>query len=123
MTDKKEADDPICLLTRPAHQAAQISGWLDQAGFKVVNFPSIEIVPSTGNDFLQSLHQHIVEFDIALFVSRNAVDYAFRYLDSASLPPNLEFGVIGRCRLDCIRRYREKHEQQNGESTNARIRL
>jgi uroporphyrinogen-III synthase len=61
----------------------------------MLSFPSIEIVECDATEFHLNLGQNIDDYDIALFVSRNAVEGAFRFIRTNQLPPHLEFGVIG----------------------------
>lgn len=84
------------LVTRPAHQNEQLNRLLQQAGFNVISFPTIAINAATPTPFLRGLSKNINRYDIALFVSRNAVDYAFDYLQADDLPATLRFGVIGK---------------------------
>jgi len=69
---------------------------LRQAGIVSVNFPTIAIKASSQTPFLNNLQDNIEQFDIALFVSRNAVDFTFNYLQADKLPPTLQLGVIGK---------------------------
>ncbi len=85
-----------CLVTRPVHQAALLNKMLGMAGIEVLNFPTIAINASTQTLFLEKLQDTIEKFDIALFVSRNAVDFAFKYLNPELLPAGLQLGVIGK---------------------------
>jgi uroporphyrinogen-III synthase len=93
----------LCLNTRPAHQSKPLTLALQQLGFQVLEFPTIRIIEAAQTDFLQNLQDQISQFDIALFVSRNAVDYAFRHLQSDALPAHLEFGVIGKGTWQALR--------------------
>lgn len=85
----------LILNTRPAHQQAELTSLLEQEGAQILSFPVIDIVPPESSLVQQRLTQQISSYDILLFVSRNAVDGAFRYLDSARLKPEVCFGVIG----------------------------
>ena len=85
----------LILNTRPAHQQAELTGLLRQEGAQILSFPVIDIVPVESSLASQRLTQQISSYDILLFVSRNAVDGAFRYLDSSRLKPGVCFGVIG----------------------------
>lgn len=87
---------PLCLNTRPAHQSHSLSSSLQQQGFRVVEFPTIEIRASANRDQLEHLPTHITDYDIALFVSRNAVDYAFSFFSLSDLPAQMQLGVIGK---------------------------
>jgi uroporphyrinogen-III synthase len=84
------------LVTRPAHQTQNLNRLLTADGCQVLSFPTIAIEASPTTAFLQQLRQNIRHYDIALFVSRNAVDYAFRHLQSDALPDSLQMGVIGK---------------------------
>lgn len=94
-----------CLVTRPAHQSAQLSEMLQTAGYSVINFPTIEIQAAPKNTQLEALTDHLQSIDIALFVSRNAVDYAFQYLDAKALPQRLLLGVIGKGTWQALQRH------------------
>ncbi|UCH39293.1 MAG: uroporphyrinogen-III synthase [Gammaproteobacteria bacterium] len=81
----------VILNTRPAHQQAELSALLEQAGARVLSFPVIEIRPATKPpEAMDPSAYHIL-----LFVSRNAVDGAFNLLDRAGLAAVARFGVIG----------------------------
>jgi uroporphyrinogen-III synthase len=85
----------VVLNTRPAHQQAVLNKLLQSQGATILTFPSIEIVECDATEFHLNLSQNIDHYDIALFVSRNAVEGAFRFMRANRLPPQLEFGVIG----------------------------
>ena len=85
----------LILNTRPAHQQAELSSLLELEGAQILSFPVIDIVPHESSLARQRLTQQISEYDILLFVSRNAVDNAFRYIDSTRFKSGLCFGVIG----------------------------
>jgi uroporphyrinogen-III synthase len=85
----------LILNTRPVHQQAELTSLLEQEGAQVLSFPVIDIVPLESSLAQQRLTQEISSYDILLFVSRNAVDGAFRYIDKSRLKPGLCFGVIG----------------------------
>lgn len=110
------------LNTRPAHQQADLRHRLETLGAAVLAFPVIEIVACEATAFHLSLAQNIAHYDIALFVSRNAVDGAFEFLPVASLPADLHFGVIGEgthqalaARVDDLARRLIRSESFNSE--------
>lgn len=103
MTEKTGKGLPTCLLTRPAHQSAGLRKALQQDGFGVIEFPTIAITGVAADGFLNDLARNIAKFDIALFVSRNAVEQAFSYLDGSALPANLQLGVIGKGSMTALR--------------------
>jgi len=86
-----------CILnTRPAHQLSGLKSILEAQGATILAFPAIEIVDCETTGFHRSLAENIDRYHIALFVSRNAVDGAFRFLGDAPLPADLRLGVIGQ---------------------------
>jgi uroporphyrinogen-III synthase len=85
----------LILNTRPVHQQAELTSLLEQEGARVLSFPVIDIVALESSLAQQRLTRQLSSYDMLLFVSRNAVDGAFRYIDSSRLKPGLCFGVIG----------------------------
>lgn len=96
---------PACLVTRPRHQNQTLVTLLDQVGWDSIIFPTIEIQPSLSETLQQQLPRRIASFDIALFVSRNAVDFTFKHLSAPDLPPALQLGVIGKGSWQALQRY------------------
>jgi uroporphyrinogen-III synthase len=85
----------VILNTRPVHQLAGLSASLEHNGAQVLSFPVIDIVLSDDSALRNRLALEIAQYDILLFVSRNAVDGAFAYIDAPQLNPAAAFGVIG----------------------------
>lgn len=81
------------LVTRPAGQAEGFCRMIAEAGGRALLFPVIEIAPLEIREqeiqWLQSWH----EFDMALFVSTNAVSQALTYINSSSPSPRI--GAVG----------------------------
>ncbi len=96
MSDAPSSKKPVCLNTRPAHQSEALTQGMQLLGFDVVEFPTIQITSPSDSRALEDLSEQMTAYDIALFVSRNAVDYAFKYLSLETLPAQLEMGVIGK---------------------------
>ena len=85
-----------CILNiRPAHQQAGLNQLLKAQGADVLSFPTIEISKVKATEFHQHLASRINDYQIAIFVSRNAVDGAFAFLGSEPLPAHLKLAVIG----------------------------
>jgi uroporphyrinogen-III synthase len=96
MIEKEGVLHGQCILnTRPAHQQGGLKALLEAQGAAVIAFPVIEIVDCEVRPIHLGLAQQIEHYDIALFVSRNAVDGAFRFLQAEKLPTDLQLGVIG----------------------------
>ncbi len=85
----------VILNTRPRHQQAELTASLEREGARVLSFPVIEIVATEASILQQRLVPQISHYDILLFISRNAVDGAFRVIDTSQLAANTSFGVIG----------------------------
>ena len=86
----------VILNTRPRHQQAELTALLEQDGARVLSFPVIEIELTENDALRQRLDQDIDQYDILLFVSRNAVEGAFQFIDAARLATGTNYGVIGR---------------------------
>ena len=103
MSSKEGVLQGQCILnTRPAHQQAGLKTLLEALGATVLSFPVIEIVDCEIRPFHLGLAQQIEYYDILLFVSRNAVDGAFRFLQAETLPDNLQLGVIGEATCQAL---------------------
>ena len=63
------------IITRPARQAGGISRQLATLGATPVIFPAIIILPPTNRASLESIHATLDHYDIAIFISANAVEY------------------------------------------------
>ncbi len=91
----------VVVNTRPAHQQAALTALLETEGATVLAFPAIEI--ELGADAAaRDLAAGIADFDILLFVSRNAVDAAFALIDPDRLGTEQRFGVIGAATRDAL---------------------
>jgi len=100
----------VILNTRPAHQQAELTQMLQFDGARVLSFPLIEIEQigieqistdpaaaprSSTQSVLPPISRPISDYDILLFVSRNAVEGAFRFIEATDLRASTCFGVIG----------------------------
>lgn len=63
------------IVTRPARQAAGIARALAALGATPIVFPAIAILPPADRTELERAHAALAQFDIAIFVSANAVEY------------------------------------------------
>ena len=98
------------LTTRPANQSGGILRKLRARGAEVRNFPTIEIVERTDADaLLAKIAGNIAGYDLAIFISANAVEYGFAALKRAkvahtSLPPVVAIGrtTAGLLRLQGV---------------------
>ncbi len=63
------------IVTRPARQAAGIAQALDALGATPIIFPAIVILPPADRTALDAVHASLPRYDIAIFISANAVEY------------------------------------------------
>ncbi len=92
----------VILNTRPAHQQGELTRLLQQDGARVLAFPVINIEPVAIGAEQRRLAGAIGDYDILLFVSRNAVEGAFRFIDCRRLRPSARLGVIGSATRDAL---------------------
>ena len=64
------------VITRPVHQAAPLARQIEELGGKTLIFSTLEILPIADNRSLMAAVSHLAEYQIAIFVSANAVSYA-----------------------------------------------
>ncbi|MBP0591600.1 fused uroporphyrinogen-III synthase HemD/membrane protein HemX [Paraburkholderia sp. LEh10] len=84
----------VVVLTRPAGQSDGLAGALRDAGVGIVEFPLIEIAPADDEGPLRAALASLDKYALVVFVSPNAVDYAFASHD-AIWPHALPVGVVG----------------------------
>lgn len=85
------------LVTRPAHQAEELTGRIRLAGGNPVLFPVLEILDIRDQRPLLNLIARLDEFDLAIFISPNAVNKAMSLIQAKrSLPPTLKVAAVGQ---------------------------
>jgi uroporphyrinogen-III synthase len=75
------------LVTRPARQAGGLAAKLAALGAAPVIFPAIAILPPQESAALARVHDALADYDFAVFVSANAVEYGAP--DARRWPPTL----------------------------------
>ena len=73
------------VVTRPAGQALHFAEMIRAAGGGPMMFPTIDIAPLKDNTALDAVLARLNQFDLAVFVSANAVLHAFARLDALKL--------------------------------------
>lgn len=63
------------MVTRPARQAAGLGQKLAALGASPIVFPAIVILPPADRESLDDVHARLRDYDFAVFVSANAVEY------------------------------------------------
>ncbi|UCE89292.1 MAG: uroporphyrinogen-III synthase [Pseudomonadota bacterium] len=92
------------LVTRPAHQAEHLCQLIEQAGGGALRFPVIEILPARDTARLETLIDALDGFEIAIFISANAVEHGLALLNARrKLPASLRLAAIGRSTAAALR--------------------
>jgi len=85
------------LVTRPAHQAEPLCRLIEQHGGSAIRLPVIEIVDVEDTKQLTSQLDELDKYDIAIFISPNAVNKAFGHLSSIKKWPNqINIAAVGK---------------------------
>ncbi|SDA16921.1 uroporphyrinogen-III synthase [Nitrosospira sp. Nsp18] len=85
------------LVTRPAHQAGELAAKIRIAGGNPVLFPVLEILDIPNLHPLLDLIGRLDEFDIAIFISPNAVVKAMNLISAKrTLPAQLKIVAVGQ---------------------------
>ncbi len=82
------------LVTRPAHQAETLCRMIAAAGGEPVRLPAIEIAPPADPAALATILSRLDRFDLAIFVSPNAVRATLTQLHG-HLPAALALAAVG----------------------------
>jgi len=85
------------VVTRPAGQTAHIAALIRAAGGKPVLFPALEILDAEDLRPVLALIDRLEAFDLAIFVSANAVDKALDLVQARrAWPAGLRVATVGR---------------------------
>lgn len=94
------------LVTRPQHQAEELCSLLHAQGASSYNFPVLEITDVDDQGALTDLIDRLDSFDIAIFISANAVSKAMnRILAHRTLPEHLQLAAVGKSSAKELARY------------------
>jgi uroporphyrinogen-III synthase len=85
------------VVTRPIHQAQNLAQLIAGAGGEAILFPVLEIQDAGDLRPLNALIARLDEFDVAIFISPNAVSKALNLIRAQrQLPPELMIAAIGK---------------------------
>ncbi|MGB3935889.1 MAG: uroporphyrinogen-III synthase, partial [Burkholderiales bacterium] len=84
------------VITRPAGQAEPLARLVREAGGEPLLVPAIEIRPLEDAAPFHALAQRLEDFDLAIFVSRNAVKSALALLAGRPWPARLRVAAVGQ---------------------------
>ena len=102
MFTNKPLNNQTVLVTRPIHQATKLCTLIEQAGAKALHVPVLKIIPLINNPSLVEAIKKLNEYDIAIFISLNAVEQAIAILKPNRFPPKLELAAIGPSSSDAL---------------------
>lgn len=85
------------LVTRPRDQAVRLAQYIEQAGGIPLLFPLLDIEPVQDVDVLKEQVSRLVDFNLAIFISPNAVLYGMAAIREVlgSIPENMKIATIG----------------------------
>ncbi len=85
------------IVTRPAHQAQHLAQLIDAAGGEAILFPVLEILDAEDLRPLNALISRLDEFDVAIFISPNAVNKGLKLIRAQRpLPLQLMIAAVGK---------------------------
>lgn len=84
------------LVTRAAHQAATLCRLLDARGGLPVRFPAVEIRDPADLARVGAQLARLADYDLAIFVSPNAVLWGIKLAPQQQLPEWLSLAVVGK---------------------------
>ncbi len=92
------------VITRPRDQAAPLARRIEQAGGIPLLFPLLDIAPVQDQKALREQISRLAEFDLAIFISPNAVHYGMMAIRAAGeLPQKLKIATIGQGSAKALR--------------------
>ena len=95
--EERGLENTAVLVTRPAAQAESLAALIELAGGEAVRFPVLEILDPVDSAALQRIVDRLDEFDMAIFISPNAVNKAMNVIRSRRpLPARLKLACVGR---------------------------
>ncbi|MDP1996441.1 MAG: uroporphyrinogen-III synthase [Gallionella sp.] len=92
------------VVTRPREQAMQLTQDIERFGGKALLFPLLHIAPAADQTALREQISRIAQFDLAIFISPNAVQYGMAAIRAAGdLPPALKIATVGQGSAKALR--------------------
>jgi uroporphyrinogen-III synthase len=84
------------VITRPKGQAQHLAQLVTEAGGEPLCIPAIEILPLADPSAFSAVADRLESFDLAIFVSRNAVRSALALLAGKPWPAGLKVATVGQ---------------------------
>jgi len=92
------------LVTRPAEQAAAFAELVSAAHGRPVSFPTLEILGPADKQAVRAQFNTLASVDIVIFVSANAVRYAFPLMPD-NIPLELQIAAVGAATARTLEEY------------------
>ena len=93
------------LVTRPVQSNAKLAELIRAAGGEAILFPTLEIVGIVDCAPLYAIIDRLEQFDLAVFISPNAVDRGMALIRSKrELPPALKIAAVGQGSANALTR-------------------
>lgn len=92
------------VVTRPRDQAVQLAQNIEQLGGVPLLFPLLDIAAVRDTCELQEQISRLTQFDLAIFISPNAVNYGVTAIRAAgNIPPKLKIATVGQGSAKALR--------------------
>ena len=92
------------VVTRPRDQAVQLMARIEQAGGAPLLFPLLDISAVKNPQVLKEQVSRLEQFNLAIFISPNAVRYGIDAIRAAGeLPPELQIATVGQGSAKALR--------------------
>jgi len=84
------------VVTRPREQAVQLAQGIIKLGGSCTQFPLLEVTPLTDDRALRNLVSRLHEYQLAIFISPNAVRFGMEAINhSGGLPETVQVATVG----------------------------
>jgi uroporphyrinogen-III synthase len=92
------------LVTRPEHQAENLSRLIEQQGGVAVRFPTLEIIPREDGGEIKATLANLDRFQWVVFISANAVNFALK-ANSGKIPgtKSARFAAVGQATAQAMK--------------------
>ncbi|HEU0283014.1 MAG TPA: uroporphyrinogen-III synthase [Gallionella sp.] len=91
-------------VTRPRDQAVPLARRIEQAGGIPLLFPLLDIAAAQDQRALHEQVSRLIQFDLAIFISPNAVEYGMAAIRAVGgLPPALRIATVGQGSAKALR--------------------
>ena len=92
------------VVTRPRDQAVQLAQRIELAGGTPLLFPLLDITATPDTQILREQVARLALFNLAIFISPNAVHYGMEAIHTAGpLPPTLKIATVGQGSANALR--------------------